>query len=207
MQFTEDGTIFNPTCAAIQGMIASMTDSMIATVGNVTRVLYLRPFTEHVSTVVRDPPNVQEIVRSIAEFAVICDAINRKVEHDFAEAQEYVIGFDAVRPIYEYNRRWDFDAYKRQAHSVTSLKEEMEQASRARSRVALDRSSSVVERRDFVVVSRAVVVDGFRSLSSCSVRARLVWWAMLVRSWLCGRDPRPVWKQRTRSETDCLSAT
>ena len=78
---------------------------------------------------VKDPPNVQEIVRSIAEFAVICEAINRKVENDFEEAQEYVIGFDAVRPIYEYNRRWDFDAYKRQAHSVTSLKEEMEQIS------------------------------------------------------------------------------
>ena len=58
---------------------------------------------------------------------MICEAINRKVENDFEEAQEYVIAFDAVRPIYEYNRKWDFDAYRKQAHSVTSLKEEMEQ--------------------------------------------------------------------------------
>lgn len=40
--------------------------------------------------------------------------------------QEYVVTFDSVRPIFEYNQTWDFKAYKAQQHSVATLKEQMQ---------------------------------------------------------------------------------
>lgn len=43
-----------------------------------------------------------------------------------APGQEYVVTFDSVRPIYEYNRTWDFNAYKTQQHSVKTLREQMQ---------------------------------------------------------------------------------
>jgi len=126
VQFTDEGTVFSPMCSMIQGMIHTMTDAMITTMSNVTRILYLRPFAEHIANVVRDAPSVPEIVRSLSSFRHICDSISDKVEVDFGKATEYVTTFQSVRPIYEYNRKWNLEAYRRQSHSVPSLKEEME---------------------------------------------------------------------------------
>ena len=49
-----------------------------------------------------------------------------KIHGDFNEAIEYVKSFDDVRPIYEYNSNWNFSEYKRSAHSVSTLKEDLE---------------------------------------------------------------------------------
>lgn len=40
--------------------------------------------------------------------------------------QEYVVTFDSVRPIFEYNRTWDFKTYRAQQHSVITLREQMQ---------------------------------------------------------------------------------
>lgn len=40
--------------------------------------------------------------------------------------QDYAITLNSVRPIFEYNRSWDFKAYKAQQHSVTTLREQMQ---------------------------------------------------------------------------------
>lgn len=37
-----------------------------------------------------------------------------------------MVTFHSVRPIFEYNRTWDFKAYKTQQHSVTTLREQMQ---------------------------------------------------------------------------------
>ena len=110
-------------------VLANTADSLIATLGGVMRILYLRPLAKYIpsSSTPKSSPNVQEIVRNNGDFKATCFAINAKVESDFKKAQEYVdAAFDKVWPIYEYSRRWDFDAYKRQAHTVASLKKEME---------------------------------------------------------------------------------
>lgn len=40
--------------------------------------------------------------------------------------QDYAITLNTVRPIYEYNRSWDFNAYRANQHSVTTLREQMQ---------------------------------------------------------------------------------
>ncbi|KAH8095184.1 hypothetical protein JL720_2462 [Aureococcus anophagefferens] len=129
IRFSEEGSAFSPARGAIQTVLANTADSLIATLGGVMRILYLRPLAKYIpsSSTPKSSPNVQEIVRNNGDFKATCFAINAKVESDFKKAQEYVdAAFDKVWPIYEYSRRWDFDAYKRQAHTVASLKKEME---------------------------------------------------------------------------------
>eukprot|EP00752_Nemacystus_decipiens_P017827 g15983.t1 len=124
--FTEQGTAFAPTCDEIKDMVSAITEAMISTVNGVGRILYLRPFNEHVGTSVTDGPNIQDIVRGSRAFRTTSAEISGKVEADFSEAEEYVVTFDSVRPIFEYNRTWDFKAYKAQQHSVTTLREQMQ---------------------------------------------------------------------------------
>lgn len=40
--------------------------------------------------------------------------------------QDYAITLNSVRPIFEYNRSWDFKAYRAKQHSVTTLREQMQ---------------------------------------------------------------------------------
>jgi dynein heavy chain len=129
VQFVEEGTVFHPTCNDIQGIMGSMSDAMISSVSGVNRIVYNRPFTEHVSRVISDPPNVGEIIRSSVHFNRVRQSIDAKINEDFADAQSYVVEFDRVRPIYEHNRDWDMGSYKRRDHTMKSLKEELEKIS------------------------------------------------------------------------------
>ena len=40
--------------------------------------------------------------------------IDEKIETDFKEAEEYVVAFDSVRPIYDVHRTWNWDEFKKQ---------------------------------------------------------------------------------------------
>jgi len=127
VQFTNEGTIFSPTCSAIQQMIGTTTDQMITVVSAVPRVVYMRAVAVQVSGAVRDPLDVSLTIKGLRPFQNTTTSINEKVARDFVAATDYAKSFGAVRPIYEYNRRWDYEVYKRQAHSVGSLKDEMQQ--------------------------------------------------------------------------------
>ena len=128
VQFTETSTVFSPPCPDIQKMISSVIDALIGTVNSVNRIVYTRPFTEHVVGVVKDPPNVQQIIRSSRTFQQICVNINAKIKEDFQGAEVYVGQHitSQFRDIYDDTRNWDFNAFKRQDHKVSNLKEEME---------------------------------------------------------------------------------
>ncbi|CAM9258278.1 unnamed protein product, partial [Choristocarpus tenellus] len=89
------------------------------------RILYLRPFNERVGDTVKDGPNIHNIIQGSRIFSATSADVFGKVENDFAEAEEYVVTFESVRPIYEYSRSWDFEAYKKQSHTVSTLKEQM----------------------------------------------------------------------------------
>ena len=82
-------------------MLANTADSLIATLGGVMRILYLRPLAKYIpsSSTPKSSPNVQEIVRNNGDFKATCFAINAKVESDFKKAQEYVdAAFDKSGP-------------------------------------------------------------------------------------------------------------
>jgi len=128
VQFTETGTSFTPPCHSIQTMISKVIEDYIVTVNSVNRVVYTRPFSEHVMGIVKDAPNIQQIVRSSRFFRYICGGINEKIKEDFQEAANYAQKdiTSKFRDIYDDTRNWNFDQFRRKKHTVSSLKEEME---------------------------------------------------------------------------------
>jgi hypothetical protein len=48
------------------------------------------------------------------------------VEVDFKEADEYVVAFDSVRPIYDVHRSWNLEDFRRQEHTSQTLKEQLD---------------------------------------------------------------------------------
>lgn len=67
--------------------MSAITDAVISTVNGVGRILYLRPFNEHVGDSVTDSPNIQDIVRDSRAFRTTSAEISGKVEADFTEAE------------------------------------------------------------------------------------------------------------------------
>jgi len=53
--------------------------------------------------------------------------IDDKIAQDFREAEEYVVAFDSVRPIYDFHTTWNLEEFKRLDHSAQSLKESLDQ--------------------------------------------------------------------------------
>ena len=79
-------------------MVSAITEAVISTVNGVGRILYLRPFNEHVGSSVTDGPNIQDIVRGSRAFRTTSAEISGKVEADFAEAEVQQYG-DAPHPL------------------------------------------------------------------------------------------------------------
>lgn len=127
--FSEQITNFSPTPEQIQHIVISMTDDIVSTVNSVSRVLYLRPFAPYVANVVVDAPHVGSTISNSIDFQIIRKDLVAKIICDYAEAAEYVKIFDNVRPIYEYDKVWDFEEYAQRAHTVTTLKADMLQIS------------------------------------------------------------------------------
>ncbi|TYZ58010.1 hypothetical protein PybrP1_003505 [[Pythium] brassicae (nom. inval.)] len=127
--FGDDATVFAPTSEQIQHIVVSMTDDIVGTVNAVSRVLYLRPFAPYVASAVADAPHVGATISASADFQQIRRELAAKIGADYSEAAEYVRIFDTVRPIFEYDKRWDLDAYAQRAHTVATLKADMLQMS------------------------------------------------------------------------------
>jgi len=113
VQFSEVSTVFSPPCPEIQKIISDAIDKLINTVNSVNRIVYTRPFTEHVQAVVKDAPNVQLMIRNSRAYQEICNDINAKVKEDFLHAEDYVSLHvtDMFRDIYDDVRNWDLNAY------------------------------------------------------------------------------------------------
>ncbi|GMH64114.1 hypothetical protein TrST_g1151 [Triparma strigata] len=128
VQFTSTSTGFYPPCPDIQKMISSVIDALVGTVNGVQRIVYTRPFTEHVLGVVKDAPNVQQIVRNSRSFKQICDAINVKISGDFDLAESYVHQHITTqfRDIYDDTKNWNFEKFKRADSKFSKFKSEME---------------------------------------------------------------------------------
>ena len=59
----------------------------------------------------------------------VLELIKEKITADYERAEEHAQTFEPVRPIYDFNLTWDFDAYRAQQHDIASLKQMMEKMS------------------------------------------------------------------------------
>lgn len=128
MQFAETSTVFSPPCPEIQKIISDVIDKLINTVNSVNRIVYTRPFTEHVQAVVNDAPNVQQMISNSRTYQQICNNINAKIKEDFLNAEDYVFAHitEQFRYIYDDTRSWDLNAYMMTNKNVSKYKEDIE---------------------------------------------------------------------------------
>ncbi|RYG64392.1 hypothetical protein EON64_14090, partial [archaeon] len=122
VRFSAIGTAFSPTCQEISEMLDKLLDNMINAVGNVSRVNYL-----HANKVSSSSgPNIQIIVRENKQFRDTSERIQHRVRSDFDKAEEHAQSYESVRPIYDFNVTWNFEAYRAQYHDISSLKSMLE---------------------------------------------------------------------------------
>eukprot|EP01038_Epipyxis_sp_PR26KG_P008413 gene8413-11380_t len=122
VRFNSTSTTFVPTCLDIRDMLDRLLENMINAVGNVNRVIYI-PMK---SIIPSTGPNIQTIVRESRQFRIISENIQERVIGDFEKAEEHAQSYESVRPIYDFNSTWDFEAYRQQQHDMSSLKGMME---------------------------------------------------------------------------------
>ena len=70
--------------------------------------------------------SIQHMIRNDRKFKETCDAIREKIANDFDRAEEHAHSFDNVRPIYDFNSTWDYEAYKAESHDMGELKTMLE---------------------------------------------------------------------------------
>lgn len=121
VRFSDSGTSFSPTCQEVREMLDKLLENMINAVGNVNRVSYLNNKANN-----NAGPNIQAIVRENKQFRSIADHIQQRVVSDFDKAIEHAQSYESIRPIYDFNVAWDFEAYRAQQHDMASLKGMME---------------------------------------------------------------------------------
>lgn len=121
VRFSPTGTAFSPTCQDIRDMLDRLADNMINAVGNVNRVSYLSN-----KAAVNTGPNIQSMVRENKQYLIVSESIQQRVISDFEKAEEHAQSYESVRPIYDFNVAWDFEAYRAQQHDSSSLKVTLE---------------------------------------------------------------------------------
>ena len=124
VRFSAEETVFSPTCEEIKDCLDKLLDMMVNTVSNVNRVSYLNSNVNKNSS--NTGPNIQAIIRENREFRKVSHLIQQKISSDFDRAQDHVLTFESVRPIYMFNATWDFAAYKAQNQELSSLKSMLE---------------------------------------------------------------------------------
>lgn len=122
VRFNTAGTTFSPTCQDIREMLEKLLENMINAVGNVSRVNYLN----HNKYLIQNGPNIQSIVRENKIFSSTASNIQQRVISDFEKAEEHAQSYESIRPMYDFNITWDFEAYRAQQHDMASLKTMME---------------------------------------------------------------------------------
>ena len=117
VRFSTTGTTFSPTCQDFREMLDRLLENVINSVGNVNRVSYLSS-----KSIALNGPNIQAIIRENKMFLSVSDNLEQRVITDFEKAEEHAQSYESVRPIYDFNITWDYDAYRSQQHDVSSLK-------------------------------------------------------------------------------------
>lgn len=120
VRFGPDSILFSPTSEEVQSMLSAVLDEMVSTARNVTRVVFTRTARAYVS--INDGPKVDHLIRSSFEYQAICQGVQEKVVGDFESAAEQVTVFESGRPVYQFDLDWNFEDYKRQKHSLQTIR-------------------------------------------------------------------------------------
>ena len=107
--------------------LVNMKEAMVSGVDSIERILWMSKFKPFVSNQLSDSPKVAKIIQNDRFFNDTKAVILQKVEDDFSETVESVVFLEKYRPVFEFGRNWDFQAYCDAGHSVESIQKDMSQ--------------------------------------------------------------------------------
>ncbi len=127
VSFQPEDLLFQPAVKDFCKILGDMKDAMISGVDSIERILWMSKFKPYVSNQLNDSPKVEKIIRNDRFYQDTREVILQKVEDDFRETVESVVFLEKYRPVYEFGRNWDFQAYCDAGHSVESIQKDMTQ--------------------------------------------------------------------------------
>jgi dynein heavy chain len=125
--YSGDNIIFLPNEESFHESVDLIIDGIISDLSKVVRVGYQPEFMtfikgEHITVI----PDIIGVLNASNSFKKLRTRMQRKVEIDFASAKVFVNDtFAKARDIYDYLEQWDFEIYRRDEHTIQSIKDEM----------------------------------------------------------------------------------
>jgi dynein heavy chain len=125
--FSGDSILFIPNEESFHETIDLIIDGIISDMNKVTRVGSYPNFmsfikSEHISII----PDIASVLNGSNAFKKLRTRMHQKVEIDFVSCRVFVGDtFVKARDIYDYMDQWDFEAYKKEEHTIQSIKDEM----------------------------------------------------------------------------------
>ena len=116
IRFNEKGSYFSPHCSELQELLDRLVGIMVNTVGSLNRVVYINN-----KSATNNGASIQHMIRSDRKFKETCELIKERIANDFDRAEEHAHSFDNVRPIFDFNATWDYEAYKKESHDMSEL--------------------------------------------------------------------------------------
>jgi dynein heavy chain len=116
---------FEPNVTVVVQSLETLLSNTVSAFGDISRLLRVRvpSLARRVRIAAQDPERVADIVLGKSpEFGVYSKAISEQINKDFSSAELYARTFECVRPIYRFERSWDFEAFKKNATDLSSIK-------------------------------------------------------------------------------------
>lgn len=123
--FEDDALHFSPAVDEIHKLVHSMTEGMLTTVDTVERICSNAKLIPFIANMQIDGPKVSNIVHEHAFFINTRNHMKTKVNSDFSLVQQEMQFLEKYRPIYQFGKTWDYDAYAATNQTVEQIQADM----------------------------------------------------------------------------------
>jgi hypothetical protein len=105
--------VFSPDGGEIGTMLRQQVNKSVEVIRFVSRIAFIQeqPYSARLGEEITDHVNTTTILRESAQFGTIMEQVEGKVLLDFEKAIEYANRFASVRPVYDFRKVWDLEAY------------------------------------------------------------------------------------------------
>jgi len=116
---------FEPTMDNVTQSLNALISNTINTFDDISRLLRVRvqSVARRLRHVITDPMKVSDIILyQSPTYTRTMQKISTLVLSDFQKAKEYAKTFEIVKPIYQFERDWNFEEFKQSATDLSSIK-------------------------------------------------------------------------------------
>lgn len=123
-----DGMVFEPGQSDFHTQIDKILQDMQAVTEEVGRVIAHTDFHQFIHGLINENgPRFRSIVDQSAAFKATKDKITEHINHDFKVLQDTVNSYKQCREVDEFERTFDFDAWKQENANVVAIRDKLRQ--------------------------------------------------------------------------------